>query len=73
MSCLTFSCLVKMVMYSSTAIPLSIDHKPDRSDERQRIESAGGFIIWAGKVIFSVLVNMLGFLLLHFYEKWVLG
>ncbi|GFS31021.1 protein phosphatase 2C family protein [Actinidia rufa] len=30
------------------AIPLSIDHKPDRSDERQRIEQAGGFIIWAG-------------------------
>lgn len=31
------------------AIPLSIDHKPDRSDERQRIEQAGGFVIWAGK------------------------
>lgn len=31
------------------AVPLSIDHKPDRSDERQRIEQAGGFIIWAGK------------------------
>lgn len=30
------------------AIPLSIDHKPDRSDERERIESAGGFILWAG-------------------------
>ncbi|MQM01699.1 hypothetical protein Taro_034465 [Colocasia esculenta] len=30
------------------AIPLSIDHKPERSDERQRIEDAGGFIIWAG-------------------------
>lgn len=30
------------------AIPLSIDHKPDRVDERQRIEEAGGFIIWAG-------------------------
>ncbi|XP_042494997.1 probable protein phosphatase 2C 11 [Macadamia integrifolia] len=33
---------------SAAAIPLSIDHKPDRSDERQRIEQAGGFIIWAG-------------------------
>ncbi|XP_043721072.1 probable protein phosphatase 2C 11 [Telopea speciosissima] len=33
---------------SGSAIPLSIDHKPDRSDERQRIEQAGGFIIWAG-------------------------
>ncbi|GAB2270452.1 hypothetical protein Dimus_005349 [Dionaea muscipula] len=31
-----------------SAVPLSIDHKPDRSDERQRIEEAGGFVIWAG-------------------------
>ncbi|XP_020524461.1 probable protein phosphatase 2C 11 isoform X2 [Amborella trichopoda] len=29
-------------------MPLSIDHKPDRFDERRRIEDAGGFIIWAG-------------------------
>jgi hypothetical protein len=28
---------------------LSIDHKPDRSDERQRIEEAGGFVVWAGE------------------------
>ena len=33
------------------AIPLSIDHKPDRSDERQRIEEAGGFVIWAGEYV----------------------
>ncbi|XP_059629572.1 uncharacterized protein LOC132272437 [Cornus florida] len=33
---------------AGSAVPLSIDHKPDRSDERQRIEKAGGFIIWAG-------------------------
>ncbi|KAJ7975884.1 putative Protein phosphatase 2c [Quillaja saponaria] len=33
---------------AGSAIPLSNDHKPDRSDERQRIEQAGGFIIWAG-------------------------
>ncbi|XP_059280187.1 probable protein phosphatase 2C 11 [Lycium ferocissimum] len=31
-----------------SAIPLSVDHKPDRSDERERIEQAGGFIMWAG-------------------------
>ncbi|KAL9260713.1 putative protein phosphatase 2C 11 [Drosera capensis] len=31
-----------------SAVPLSVDHKPDRSDERKRIEEAGGFIIWAG-------------------------
>lgn len=33
---------------AGSAIPLSIDHKPDRSDERQRIQEAGGFVIWAG-------------------------
>uniref|UniRef100_A0A1J3IP27 protein-serine/threonine phosphatase n=1 Tax=Noccaea caerulescens TaxID=107243 RepID=A0A1J3IP27_NOCCA len=33
---------------NGSAVPLSNDHKPDRSDERQRIENAGGFIIWAG-------------------------
>ncbi|WCJ43452.1 Protein phosphatase 2C family protein [Euphorbia peplus] len=33
---------------AGSAMPLSIDHKPDRSDERERIEQAGGFIIWAG-------------------------
>ncbi|XP_038724863.1 probable protein phosphatase 2C 11 [Tripterygium wilfordii] len=33
---------------AGSAVPLSIDHKPDRLDERQRIEEAGGFVIWAG-------------------------
>lgn len=33
-----------------TAIPLSEDHKPNRSDERKRIESAGGVVMWAGKI-----------------------
>lgn len=42
------------------AIPLSIDHKPDRSDERERIEQAGGFIIWAGsKFLYKdMLINL---------------
>eukprot|EP01018_Ginkgo_biloba_P004437 Gb_02040 [translate_table: standard] len=30
------------------AIPLSEDHKPNRSDERERIEQAGGNVMWAG-------------------------
>nr|GFA90977.1 probable protein phosphatase 2C 76 [Tanacetum cinerariifolium] len=29
-------------------IPLSEDHKPNRSDERERIENAGGVVMWAG-------------------------
>lgn len=36
----------------TVAIALSNDHKPDRSDERNRIEQAGGFIVWAGKYFF---------------------
>lgn len=32
------------------AIPLSEDHKPNRSDERKRIENAGGVVMWAGKI-----------------------
>lgn len=30
------------------AIAVSKDHKPDQSDERKRIENAGGFVMWAG-------------------------
>ena len=31
-----------------TARALSTDHKPQRSDERARIEAAGGAVLWAG-------------------------
>jgi protein phosphatase 1L len=27
---------------------LSDDHKPNRADERSRIEAAGGVVVWAG-------------------------
>ncbi|WOK94380.1 putative protein phosphatase 2C 59 [Canna indica] len=30
------------------AMAVSRDHKPDQTDERQRIEDAGGFVMWAG-------------------------
>ncbi|KAL0680822.1 hypothetical protein Bca4012_047669 [Brassica carinata] len=29
-------------------IAVSRDHKPDQRDERERIENAGGFVMWAG-------------------------
>lgn len=33
-----------------SAVPLSNDHKPNRTDERQRIEDAGGVVMWSGKI-----------------------
>ncbi|KAJ0250989.1 Protein phosphatase 2C 56 [Hirschfeldia incana] len=39
-----------------TALPLSTDHKPDREDEAERIEAAGGKVIrWNGARVFGVL------------------
>ncbi len=37
-----------IVSCAAAAIPMSEDHKPNRADERQRIESAGGIVVWAG-------------------------
>ncbi|GMI95490.1 hypothetical protein like AT5G53140 [Hibiscus trionum] len=37
-----------IISKSGEAIPLSEDHKPNRSDERKRIENAGGVVMWAG-------------------------
>lgn len=37
-----------IMLRAGQAVPLSDDHKPNRSDERKRIESSGGSIVMAG-------------------------
>ncbi|KAK3137950.1 hypothetical protein QOZ80_5AG0362490 [Eleusine coracana subsp. coracana] len=40
------------------AVPLSTDHKPDRPDERERVEAAGGRVInWNGYRVLGVLAT----------------
>jgi protein phosphatase 1L len=38
----------KLMTRSGEAFALSSDHKPNRPDERQRIEDAGGVVMWVG-------------------------
>ncbi|TVU03227.1 hypothetical protein EJB05_51258 [Eragrostis curvula] len=37
-----------VISKAGKAIPLSVDHKPNRSDEQKRIENAGGVVTWSG-------------------------
>ncbi|CAI9287169.1 unnamed protein product [Lactuca saligna] len=37
-----------VICRGGNAYAVSRDHKPDQSDERRRIEDAGGFVMWAG-------------------------
>ncbi|KAL5578141.1 hypothetical protein UlMin_019840 [Ulmus minor] len=37
-----------VICRGGNAIAISRDHKPDQTDERQRIEDEGGFVMWAG-------------------------
>ncbi|KAF2313446.1 hypothetical protein GH714_011049 [Hevea brasiliensis] len=46
----------RVVLCGGVAVALSSDHKPDRPDERERVEAAGGRVIyWNGSRVLGVL------------------
>ncbi|KAJ0971716.1 hypothetical protein J5N97_019675 [Dioscorea zingiberensis] len=47
-----------VISRGGVAIPLSVDHKPERPDELARVEAAGGTVVhWHGYRIFGVLAT----------------
>ncbi|KAI5561868.1 hypothetical protein BDE02_15G016100 [Populus trichocarpa] len=47
-----------VICTSGVAAPLSVDHKPDRPDELERVEAAGGRVInWNGHRVLGVLAT----------------
>lgn len=47
-----------VIFRNGTAVPLTVDHKPDRADELARIEAAGGKVInWNGYRVLGVLAT----------------
>ncbi|KAB1209883.1 putative protein phosphatase 2C 8 [Morella rubra] len=47
-----------VLIRGGVAFPLSSDHKPDRPDERERIEAAGGTVVdWNGHRVLGVLAT----------------
>jgi protein phosphatase 1L len=42
-----------IICRGGNAVAVSKDHKPDQTDERQRIEDAGGFVMWAGTPVIA--------------------
>ncbi|XP_044334642.1 probable protein phosphatase 2C 45 isoform X1 [Triticum aestivum] len=68
-----------IICRAGNAVPVSKDHKPDQTDERQRIEEAGGFVMWAGTVHCTLFKlsgwDMIAFLMMVFCSTgtWRVG